>query len=83
MYEPEYYDADRWGVFSDNYEEKKKKSKVQLKYYAGEELVTAYSENIPYLWGNILPKSGLVCLAGESDCGKSAFLRQQIGRAHV
>ena len=76
MYEPEYYDADRWGVFSDNYEEKKKKSKVQLKYYAGEELVTAYSENIPYLWGNILPKSGLVCLAGESDCGKSAFLRQ-------
>ena len=76
MKEPEYYDADRWGIFSDNYEEKKKKNNVQLNCYDAEELLKAYTQNMPFLWGNILPKTGLVCFAGESDCGKSAFLRQ-------
>ena len=76
MKEPEYYDADRWGIFSDNYEEKKKKNNVQLNCYEGEELLKAYSQDMPFLWGKILPKTGLVCFAGESDCGKSAFLRQ-------
>ena len=74
MKEPEYYDADRWGIFSDNYEEKK--NTVQLNCYEGEELLKAYSQDMPFLWGKILPKTGLVCFAGESDCGKSAFLRQ-------
>ena len=76
MKEPEYYDADRWGIFSDNYEEKKKKNNVQLNCYDAEELLKAYTQNMPFLWGNMLPKTGLVCFAGESDCGKSAFLRQ-------
>ena len=76
MKEPEYYDADRWGIFSDNYEEKTKKNNVQLNCYDAEELLKAYTQNMPFLWGNILPKTGLVCFAGESDCGKSAFLRQ-------
>ena len=74
MKQPEYYDADRWGIFSDNYEEKK--NTVQLNCYEGEELLKAYSQDMPFLWGKILPKTGLVCFAGESDCGKSAFLRQ-------
>ena len=74
MKQPEYYDADRCGIFSDNYEEKK--NNVQLNCYEGEELLKAYSQDMPFLWGKILPKTGLVCFAGESDCGKSAFLRQ-------
>ena len=76
MKEPEYYDADRWGIFSATYDEKKKKNKAPLMCYAGEDLLNAYSKSVPFLWGNILPESGLVCFAGESDCGKSAFLRQ-------
>jgi polynucleotide 5'-kinase involved in rRNA processing len=32
-------------------------------------------ENIPTLVEPILPKSGIVCIAGASDTGKSAFLR--------
>ena len=74
MKQPEYYDADRCGIFSDNYEEKK--NNVQLNCYEGEELLKAYSQDTPFLWGKILPKTGLICFAGESGCGQSAFLRQ-------
>ena len=78
MREPEYYDADRWGIFSDNYEEKGKNKKRYAKFFLQKtkNVLDDYSREVPFLWGNILPKSGLVCLAGESDCGKSALLRQ-------
>ena len=76
MKEPVYYDADRWGIFSDNYEEKKKKNNAQFYLHIAKDMLDFYLTEVPFLWGNILPQRGLVCLAGESDCGKSAFLRQ-------
>ena len=76
MKEPEYYDADRWGIFSDNYEEKEKKNNAQFYLHIAKDMLDFYLTEVPFLWGNILPQRGLVCLAGESDCGKSAFLRQ-------
>ena len=78
MKEPEYYDADRWGIFSENYEEKeqKRKNNAQFNLHIAKDMLDFYLTEVPFLWGNILPQRGLVCLAGESDCGKSAFLRQ-------
>lgn len=42
----------------------------------GEMLLSRNIREIPTLLDPLLPKSGLVCLAGSSDTGKSAFLRQ-------
>ena len=42
----------------------------------GEMLLNQSIKEIPMLLELLLPKSGLVCLAGSSDTGKSAFLRQ-------
>ena len=42
----------------------------------GEMLLSQNINEIPTLLEPLLPKSGLVCLAGSSDTGKSAFLRQ-------
>lgn len=42
----------------------------------GEMLLNKNIKEIPSLLEPLLPKSGLVCLAGSSDTGKSAFLRQ-------
>ena len=42
----------------------------------GEMLLNQNVKEIPTLLEPLLPKSGLVCLAGSSDTGKSAFLRQ-------
>ena len=42
----------------------------------GEMLLNQNINEIPTLLEPLLPKSGLVCLAGSSDTGKSAFLRQ-------
>ena len=42
----------------------------------GEMLLNQNIKEIPTLLEPLLPKSGLVCLAGSSDTGKSAFLRQ-------
>ena len=42
----------------------------------GEMLLNKNIQEIPALLEPLLPKSGLVCLAGSSDTGKSAFLRQ-------
>ncbi len=39
-------------------------------------LTTYGQKDMSYLWAPFLPKYGLVCLTGESDCGKSAFLMQ-------
>lgn len=32
--------------------------------------------DVPFLWGNIIPKYGITFLTGPSDCNKSTFLRQ-------
>jgi len=42
----------------------------------GEMLLNKNIKEIPTLLDPLLPKSGLICLAGSSDTGKSAFLRQ-------
>ena len=42
----------------------------------GEMLLNRNIRVIPTLLNPLLPKSGLVCLAGSSDTGKSALLRQ-------
>lgn len=42
----------------------------------GEMLLNQHVTEIPTLLEPLLPQSGLVCLAGSSDTGKSAFLRQ-------
>ena len=42
----------------------------------GEMLLNKNIREIPTLLDPLLPKSGLVCIAGSSDTGKSAFLRQ-------
>ena len=46
------------------------------KEITGEMLLSRNIQEIPTLLDPLLPKSGLVCLAGSSDTGKSAFLRQ-------
>jgi RecA-family ATPase len=43
---------------------------------SAKELMEQKIESIPQLVDPIFPKSGLVCLAGSSDTGKSTFLRQ-------
>ena len=73
MKEPEYYDADRWGIFSATYDEKKKKNKAPLMCYAGEDLLNAYSKSVPFLWGNILPESGLVSCFPQDFVIKKSF----------
>lgn len=40
------------------------------------ELLNRKVESVPCLIDPIFPRSGLVCLAGSSDAGKSSFLRQ-------
>ena len=44
----------------------------------GEMLLNKNIKEIPSLLEPLLPKSGLVCLAGSSDTGKSAFLRYRL-----
>ncbi|NYJ26331.1 ATP-binding protein [Allomuricauda sp. ARW1Y1] len=44
--------------------------------YSGEQLLNMKVDNIPCLLEPILPKVGLVALAGSSDTGKSSLLRQ-------
>lgn len=44
--------------------------------YTGSELLKRNIENIPCLLEPIVPKVGLVAIAGSSDTGKSSFLRQ-------
>ena len=39
-------------------------------------LLNQATKDMPCLWEPLLPQNGLVCLAGSSDTGKSAFLRQ-------
>ena len=46
------------------------------KEITGEMLLNRNIREIPTLLNPLLPKSGLVCLAGRSDTGKSALLRQ-------
>ena len=46
------------------------------KEITGEMLLNRNIREIPTLLNPLLPKSGLVCLAGSSDTGKSALLRQ-------
>jgi len=44
----------------------------------GEDLLAMRVDNIPTLIGNWLLQTGLACLAGSSDTGKSALLRQLV-----
>ncbi len=76
----EYYDADRWKFLCD-YDLPKKQKKQddegpRFCYSIAEELLTTDFEQVPSIWGNFLPRNGVVCIAGESECGKSIFLRQ-------
>lgn len=47
-----------------------------LNEITGEMLLSRNVQEIPSLLDPLLPKAGLACLAGSSDTGKSAFLRQ-------
>lgn len=47
-----------------------------LNEITGEMLLNRNVQEIPSLLDPLLPKVGLACLAGSSDTGKSAFLRQ-------
>ena len=49
---------------------------VKNKWVTGEELLKKGLESLPCLVEPILQKIGLACIAGASDTGKSAFLRQ-------
>lgn len=46
------------------------------KFISADKLIRCEIEKIPTLLNPILPKTGLVALAGSSDTGKSSFLRQ-------
>lgn len=46
------------------------------KWVTGEQLLTHKCESLPCLAEPIMHKVGLACIAGSSDTGKSAFLRQ-------
>ena len=66
-----YTDPERYGVLyspDKRFVKSKAESAANLMYYK--------ETDIPYLWYKFLPRFGLACVAGESDCGKSAFLRQ-------
>ena len=76
----EYYDADRWKFLSD-YDLPKKQTKYEDEgprfcYSTAGNLLTTDIEHAPSIWGDFFPRNGVVCLAGESECGKSIFLRQ-------
>jgi len=45
-------------------------------FISGEELMKMNITEIPYLVQNIVPTTGLICVGGSSDTGKSSFLRQ-------
>ena len=45
-------------------------------YYTGEELLNKKCDAIPCLIEPILQQTGVACIAGSSDTGKSSFLRQ-------
>ena len=47
--------------------------------YTGKELLEMKITELPSLVDGILPKTGIIALAGSSDTGKSAFLRQLAG----
>ena len=51
-------------------------SEPKLKFITAGELLSKKLETLPKLIDPIFPKVGLVCLAGSSDTGKSALLRQ-------
>ena len=51
-------------------------SNMLKNYITGETLLNKGVSEVPTLLEPLLPKSGLVCIAGSSDTGKSAFLRQ-------
>ena len=76
----EYYDADRWKFLSD-YDLPKKQTidedeGPRFCYSTAGNLLTTDIEHAPSIWGNFFPRNGVVCIAGESECGKSIFLRQ-------
>jgi RecA-family ATPase len=43
---------------------------------SGEDLLKMSTDDLPFLWGRIFPEVGVGAVAGSSDTGKSAFLRQ-------
>lgn len=47
--------------------------------FTGKELLEMKVKEMPTLVAGLLPKTGIVALAGSSDTGKSAFLRQLAG----
>lgn len=53
-----------------------KNAKKSSKWFTGEDLLKHKLESLPCLVDPILQKVGLACIAGASDTGKSAFLRQ-------
>lgn len=44
--------------------------------YTAEQLFQMNIKEIPFLWENLIPQTGLCCLTGSSDCNKSTLLRQ-------
>jgi len=44
--------------------------------YTAEELFNMKITEVPFLWQNLIPQTGLCCLTGSSDCNKSTLLRQ-------
>lgn len=48
----------------------------QSKIYTANELINSEIKELPCLFGNVIPKSGLAAVVGCSESGKSLFLRQ-------
>lgn len=57
------------------FQQESEKTYSENQEITGEYLLNLNVEHIPCILGEILPKVGLVCLAGGSDTGKSSFLR--------
>jgi RecA-family ATPase len=53
-----------------------KQELVAKDIYTAEELFNMKIKEIPFLWQNLIPQTGLACLTGSSDSNKSTLLRQ-------
>ena len=53
-----------------------KKPKAKTNVRTAKHLLDTPAEKLPTLWGEVLPKIGVAALAGASDTGKSAMLRE-------
>jgi hypothetical protein len=60
-------------IMSNNEEQKQSSD-----FITAESLMNMKLDKLPYLVEGLIPQTGLFCLAGSSDTGKSALLRQLV-----